>query len=411
MAAAARRIVADARRAHPETEFGLTGGVLADVTFAESGMADVATLAPVMIALMILALLLAFRSWPAALAVATVPIASVAAALGGFVGAGFAINGATAGAPVIIMTICILDAAHVVTSMTNRLRRGEAKRATIVAALRENNAAMFITSLTDVIGFAALNVADSPPLNDLGNLVSAGAVAGYLLSLTLLPAVLALLPSPRHREYRRLGRMMDALTRLAAAHRRKLLLGLAVVFVGLSAGMARIVFDDNSVKYFDERFAFRRDTDMLEARLTGLNAIQFALPAREPEGIARPDYLASVARFAEWYRVQDKVTHVAAFSDVMRRLHRLAHDDDPAFERVPEARRLSSQLLLLHEALGAADRDSSRAYDVSKSSSLLTVFVRNAYSSEIRNLAESGAAWLRTNEAAIATEPIGWSVA
>ena len=411
VAAAARRIGADARRAHPDTEFGLTGGVLADVTFAEAGMADVATLAPVMIALMILALLLAFRSWPAALAVATVPIASVAAALGGFVGAGFAINGATAGAPVIIMTICILDAAHVVTSMTNRLHRGEAKRAAIVAALRENNAAMFITSLTDVIGFAALNVADSPPLNDLGNLVSAGAVAGYLLSLTLLPAVLALLPAPRHREHRSLGRMMDALTRLAAAHRRKLLLGLAVAFVGLSAGMARIVFDDNFVKYFDERFAFRRDTDFYQQRLGGLHVINFALPSGEQHGITDPAYLRNVDRFAEWFRSQPKVIHVVAFSDTMKRLNMNLNGDDPKHYAVGESRRLNAQLLLLYELSVPQGRDLRSQIDVSKSTTLLSVILRGASSSDIQALAAAGEGWLAREAPAMRATGTGLSVA
>ena len=44
-----------------------------------------------------------------------------------------------------------------------------------------------------------------------------------------------------------------------------------------------------------------------------------------------------------------EVTHVQAFSDIMKRLNKNMHGDDPAFYRLPEDPDLAAQYLLLYE--------------------------------------------------------------
>ena len=43
------------------------------------------------------------------------------------------------------------------------------------------------------------------------------------------------------------------------------------------------------------------------------------------------------------------MTHVQAFSDIMKRLNKNMHGDDPAFYRLPEDPDLAAQYLLLYE--------------------------------------------------------------
>ncbi len=407
----ARAMIARARAAHPEFEFRLTGGLMADVAFAEAGAKDLETLVPIMLVLIVVTLWIAFRSVTAVFSTFVVVVFSVIVAVGAFVGTGTVLNGATGSAPVIIMTICILDAAHVITTMTREMRAGRSKRDAVVESLRVNNTAMFITSLTDVIGFVVLNFAESPPLNELGNMVSLGAAAAYVFSVTLLPALLIVLPTPPHRDHLRLDSAMVWFANIAIARPRRLLAAMSVLAVTMSAGVAFITLDDNFLEYFDRRFEFRRDTDYFQQRLSGLHVVNFSLPSGEDQGIARPDYLKNVDRFGEWLRTQDKVVTVVSFADIIKRLNRSLNGDDPAYFVVGDSRRLNAQLLLLYEMSLPQGRDLRSQTDIAKSSTLMSVVLRNASSSDIQRIGAAGEEWLRRNAPAMATEATGLSVA
>jgi predicted RND superfamily exporter protein len=51
-----------------------------------------------------------------------------------------------------------------------------------------------ITILTTSVGFLTLNFANVPVLADLGNLTAIGVIIAFILSVTLLPALLIILP-------------------------------------------------------------------------------------------------------------------------------------------------------------------------------------------------------------------------
>ena len=158
--------------------------------------------------------------------------------------------------------------------------------------------------------------------------------------MTLLPALLAILPlRPRP------GRtdQSDFFDRFGAfvVARRKLLLGVVTgLAIALVMGIPRIELTDNWTRYFDERYEFRRDTDFVIDNLTGMETLEYSLEAGREGGITDPDYLRAVDAFAEWYRGQPEITHVQAFPDIMKRLNRNMHGDDPA---------LAAQYLLLYE--------------------------------------------------------------
>ena len=74
------------------------------------------------------------------------------------------------------------------------MRHGKPKYEAIRESLRVNHQPVFITSLTTAIGFLSLNFSDSPPFQDLGNIVAVGVMAAYVYSVLFLPAMMAILP-------------------------------------------------------------------------------------------------------------------------------------------------------------------------------------------------------------------------
>ena len=141
-----------------------------------------------------------------------------------------------------------------------------------------------------------------------------------------------------------------------------------------------------------------------------MDKLEYSLSAGREGGITDPDYLRKVDAFAEWYRQQPEVTHVQAFSDIMKRLNKNMHGDDPAFYRLPEDPDLAAQYLLLYELSLPFGSDLNDRIDVAKSATRLVVTTKNAWSRDIRELDERAQVWLRANAPAFAQEASGLSV-
>ncbi len=411
IAAAAREIADRMMAQFPQTTVRLSGGIMGDMAFAEAARRDSQTLVPLMLVVVTVTLLLALRSVVATVATLIVVCLSTAIAmgLGGFLG--FSVNAATSGAPVIIMTLAIADCIHLLTSVTHYRQRGRSLDEAVATGLHVNFAPIAITSLTTAIGFLSLNFSESPPLRELGTIVAIGAIAAFFLSVSFLPALLFLLPKQRIPTQRN-GRV--PLRRMAdfAIDKRRWLTAIFLVAIPLAAlGITQLRIDDNYVDYFDESFAFRRDTDFMENRLAGLHVVQFSLPSGESQGVTRPDFLERMDAFADWLEGQDKVSGVHALSRSLKQVNRTLNGDDPDFERLPESRELAAQYLVFLELSLPPGFDLGNTIDVDRSKTLVTVQLSKASSTDIRRLVETSEAWLRENAPDMVTQAAGMSVA
>ena len=275
----------------PEVNIRLNGGILGDITFAEAARQDTLTLIPLMAIVIAIRFLIGLRTVAGMLATLILVGLSAIVAMGIGDYLGFVINAATADAPVIIMTLAIADSVHLLTTISYRRRQGFDPEPVVVSALQINFAPIAITSVTTAIGFMTLNFSESPPLRELGTIVAIGSIAAWILSVTFLPAVVSLLPSIEIRPISNNAARMRRLADFTIERRRWLMAVFLIVIPVVGSGITRIETDDNYVKYFDESFDFRRDTNFMEDRLTGFHVLKYLLPSGESQDMTRPDFL------------------------------------------------------------------------------------------------------------------------
>ena len=403
-------LVVEARASHPDLAYHLTGDVVMNRAFAEATQDDLETLAPIVFLIIVVATALLLRSVLGTLALVVTVVFVINTTLGfaGWIGTVF--NPANSGVPIIVMTVVIAHSVHVVTATLAGMSRGLGRREAVAESLRSNIWPVSLTTITTAIGFLSLNASDSPPFHVLGNLVAFGVLCAYVYSMTLLPALLSILPlrAPRARAGR--TDFFDRFGAFVVARRTFLLWFVALVAAALALGIPRIELTDNWTQYFDERYEFRRDTDFVIDNLTGMETLEYSLNAGREGGITEPDYLHAVDDFAEWYRGQPQVAHVQAFPDIMKRLNKNMHGDDPAFHRLPDDPALAAQYLLLYELSLPFGNDLNNRIDVAKSATRMTVVVRSLTSKAQRELDARAQAWLRANAPALATEASGVSI-
>jgi len=394
----ARNLLTETEAAHPGYKLRMTGMAMLNNAFQESAMQDMATLTPLMYAVIILTMGLLLRSVSAVFTTVVVIGLSVGGALGLAGYAGMNLTPPSTACITMIMTLAVADCVHVLVTMLAEMRHGLSKRDAVVESLRVNMQPVFLTSLTTAIGFLAMNFSEVPPLNDLGNISATGVGIAWLLAITFLPAMMSILPvSVKQVAASTQPSGAEAFADFVIRKRRGLLWGGAAVALAFSAMLPLNSLNDQFVKYFDESTAFRQDSDFAMEHLSGIYQIQFSLGAGESSGVSEPSYLKTVDEFADWYRAQDGVVHVSSISDVFRRLNKNMHGDDPAYFRLPEGRELAAQYLLLYEMSLPYGLDLNDTINVDKSATRLTITTINVSSKELIGLVESGEQWLRDN--------------
>ncbi|MYJ86806.1 MAG: MMPL family transporter, partial [Rhodobacteraceae bacterium] len=183
-----------ARAENPDINYYLTGEIPLNRAFSDATNDDLETLIPIVLLVIAVIATLLLRSLLGMAALMAVVIFSVNMVMGFAGWLGVVFNPANAGVPIIVMTVAVAHAVHIVESTLAGLSRGLDRRAAVVEAMQHNIWPIFLTSLTTIIGFLSLNASDSPPFRVLGNLVAFGVFWTFLFSLTLLPALLAVMP-------------------------------------------------------------------------------------------------------------------------------------------------------------------------------------------------------------------------
>ena len=395
---------------HPLIDLHVTGSVMFDAAFVEVPQREMQYMVPLMLLLLLLAVGLGLRSLWGAISTLLVILMSVVAALGAIGWAGVVLKAGNMSAIIVIMTLSVAHCVHVISTMQLVRRDGASRHRSITDSLRINMSPMFITSATTAIGFLSLNFSDSPPFRMLGNITATGVMIALVLSLTFLPAFLALTPSRIIPGQARSRLVMEAFAEFLIAHRRRVFLATAAVITVLVIGIERITLDDNFNTYFGERFEVRKAGDFAESNLIGSNYLAYSLPAGGSNAIAEPAYLAGLEKLAIWFRRQPEVKHVSTFSDIMKMLNQSLNGDNPEQYRVPQNRETAAQYLLLYELSLPQGFDLNDRVDIAKSSTRFTVSIKNISSIELQELAGRAQAWMSANTPSLRSPATGITI-
>ena len=399
------------RERFPGIDVRVTGLVIFNQTFMEVSLSDLQTLVPASFAAMTLILPFLTGGLGGTVAIMLVVALSVmvSVGLGGWVG--LPMTAPSAIAPVVVLTVAVASCVHIFSSLVHSMQSdasrtpaargplpppvyGELKRNAIAESMRVNLQPVFLACLTTAFGFLSMNFSEVPPLRHLGIFVAFGVGAAFVLSVTLLPALLSLLPIRVRAAGDRRDAAMAALGEFVIRRRRALGWGFGAIVIALVASIPRNELNDVFLHYFDESIEFRRDAEFTVENLTGIYTMEYALASGEPGGIVDPAYLSDLAAFAEWYRQQPETIHVNVITDTFRRLNMSMHGDDPAEYRLPVSGELAAQYLLLYELSLPLGLDLDNQIAVDKSATRMTVATRTLSSNEVIALDRRAQRWL-----------------
>ncbi len=388
---------------YPDIEVRLTGVIMLNNTFVEVPQQDMAKLIPIMFLIVIIILGLLLRSVSATFATVLVIFMSILTALGLFFFFGFKMTGPLTGAPTIILTMAVADSVHLLSNFFISMRNGANKHDALVDSIRINFQPILITSVTTAIGFLTMNFAEVPPLTHLGNVVAIGVMVAFILSITFLPAMIAVLPirvkvdNKNLQDAQTRKTFLRALSEFVIKYQNKSMITMIIISLLFISFIPKNEINDEFVKYFDESIDFRVHTEYGSEKLLGPYTFEFNLQTDEDNGISDPKYLSSVQQFIDYVETFDEVSHVYSLTDIMKRLNKNLHGDNPEWYRLPDNRQQAAQYLLLYEMSLPYGLDLTNLIDINKSSTKVTITTKNLSSKRVIELEKNWGNWLSEN--------------
>ena len=228
----AQAVLSTFRADYPEFKIELGGSAYINTTMNQVSDDDLQRLMPICFAVMLLIMFLLVRKLSGIFIITLLFSSSVAVTMGLAGWMGFQMSPPTGAVPTAILTIAIADSVHLLSMYYQSLARGDDKLHALRKSLLSNLVPVFVTSLTTVLGMLALNMSESQPYRDMGNLIALGTAVAWALSMTLIPMLMWVMPTPRIKDRKGAEMRMGAVADWVIANYRRLA-GVGVVIVVL----------------------------------------------------------------------------------------------------------------------------------------------------------------------------------
>ncbi len=153
--------------------------------------ADMTKLLGIGIIISFIVLWLYFRRFSIALLCFAGVVPAIVLTLGLMGYAGQSISVLTSVVPIVILVVALSDATHLVVGTREAWRNGRTISEAVVHTFTNLSRSCFFTSLTTALGFAGLIATRNHLIGEFGVLSALAVIVAYLVTLTLLPALLA----------------------------------------------------------------------------------------------------------------------------------------------------------------------------------------------------------------------------
>ena len=402
--------VADAREKHASIDYHLLGGIILNRVIGDALDDETAILGPIALGIMLLVSLVLIRSIWGTLAIVLMLVAVIPSALGFAGWTGLRLFGESGAALFVLMAVTVAHSVHIIEGMARGLSQGMARTEAAIHAVQVNVWPVFLTSFTTAIGFLSLNFVDMPPFRVMGNVVAFGSMCAFFFSVTLLPAFLSILPIRARKMHENQRDFFDRLSRFVISHRMILFYSFGIVTIVLVAGISRIELRENWLEVLDDSYEFRRSADFLNENFPGVETYEYSLDSGREGAVTDIEYLKQVDAFADWYRAQPEFVHIFSIADIMKRLNKNLHGDNPDYYALPDNPELAAQYLLLYEFSLPIGRDLNNLIDHDRRTTRVTVSVKSMSSREKIALDNRAREWLRQNTPSMETSATGISI-
>ncbi len=328
-------------------------------------MQDVTRMVPMVVIVVLLCLLFAFRTIRGVLFPLLSVLFSTVWVMGLMGLLNVPLNQASVALPVLLIGVGSAYGIHVMNSYYEHIRDKGDRKAIISKIMEIVGIAVVMAGVTTVIGFMSLTTSPMIPMKNFGLFTALGILFALIMNVVFVPACLVLLPKPKkiREEYAQqegdghkgLNRFLSILGRGVYKARSFILVFSLIIMAFAVWGITKVITDTNTIEAFKSSSMVRIADDKINERFGGTSSLNIVIDGLTFDMMKEPEVLKKIERIQRYAESQDYVGKTVSFVDYVKLMNKAMNNNDPDFYTIPDSRELIAQYLFLYSSSGDPD--------------------------------------------------------
>jgi len=259
--------------------------------------------------------------------------------------------------PAFLLAVCVGDSIHLLTIFYRNYDAGDEKHHAMASAMGHTGLAMLFTSVTTAAGLASFATSDLTPVSALGIYGALGSLIAFLLTIFILPCLIAILPVKRRPlqqdENKGLQPMLAWFARVSTQYPKIIVVSGVVLFVAATAVASQIKFSHYPLAWLPEDNETLQGIKNYEQRMGSTISFEILLDTGKDRGVINAPLLQALDKIQQdvvtWESPDWRIVKAISVVNVIKESNRALHDNDEAQFAVPDDSALISQELFLVE--------------------------------------------------------------
>ena len=260
--------------------------------------------------------------------------------------------------PSFLLAVCVGDSIHLLTMFYRFYDEGLEKIEALASALEHTGLAIFFTSITTAAGLASFAASDITAVAALGFYGALGSIIAFVLTIFILPCLIALLPLKRKQQsYQesgsRLQKFLASCAEFSITYPKQIIVIGVMLFLASTYIASQVKFSHWPMAWLPDESPAKKALAKHETHMGGSLAIEFMIDTGESRGISNPDFMKALSEVSSemqsWETDTYRIAKVISVTDIIKESNRALHDNDESFYNIPDSAELIAQELFLVE--------------------------------------------------------------
>jgi len=266
--------------------------------------------------------------------------------------------------PSFILAVGVGTSIHIMAIFFHHYDKYGNKRESISYTLQHSGLAIIMTSLTTAAGIGSFALSSVAPVSDLGIYGAAGVIIALVVSMVLLPVLIAIFPIKRkafvsedHEDY--LHRLLEKIANFSQNYAKPIVV-VSLILMAITIGLStQVRYSHNPLTWLPQNNEARMATEQIDKEMRGTISLELIIDTKKENGLYDYDLLTSIeetGKYAETITTDAYfIGKVVSIVDVMKEIHKALHANNPEYYVIPKDPDLLAQEILLFENSGSDD--------------------------------------------------------
>ncbi len=338
------------------------GSLMMERVILEEMMSNIPRFTVISMTLIVLLLYLVLRRLVGIVLPLLMVVLSLAGTIGAMAWMGVPVTIVSQILPSFMLAVGVGYSVHLLTIFFQSFDRQVSQEQSLVNALGHSGLAILVTSLTTAGGLLSFSGAPMEPVAQMGRFGALGVLLSVVLALTLLPALVSLMPLrpralPEQQGETFSEKLLAGIGDFSVQHARSVLLCFGLAVVGALVLSLDLRFSHDPVVWLPEDSEARLASETINREMRGAAIAE--LLVQPPQSVKAPETLNTLEQFnREAEQLQVGAIYVGkstSIADTLKQIHQALNNNEPSAYTIPESADLISQELLLFENAGSDD--------------------------------------------------------